>query len=170
MQEEQVKYILHEDPVGMGAHNFIANANLARYGFPGLMEQVWLKPLEDGQYEVRCIPFRVYGLALFDRVVLDAENRLKEVASRSGHRCRRVLFPEWDTAQEGAEMVSSISAAISSRGLLYEWSGNRHLAIDVPPGNSQVDEIERVIRLGVQARVAETYWEWGDSVDFQGVQ
>ncbi|MFF5232734.1 hypothetical protein [Dactylosporangium sp. NPDC000521] len=46
--EQDVIYVVHPDPVARGRENYIAHADLGAFGLPGQLEQLWLKPLEDG--------------------------------------------------------------------------------------------------------------------------
>jgi hypothetical protein len=163
----EIQYLTHEDPAGRGFRNYIANVDLAPFGFPGLMEQVWLEPLESGHFRFQCIPFRIYGVALLDEVSVDPRHQVSALLSASGHRVRRALLPDVGDAEASKERISSISAAVHSRGLTCEWSGDRHLAIDVPPGKvGTLEDIEQVIRMGVHIEGPQ-YWEWADAKPFQ---
>ncbi|MFJ6368544.1 hypothetical protein ACIQK5_10245 [Streptomyces virginiae] len=68
------KFFVHDEPVGRAETNYIAQADLAPLGLDGQVEQLWLKPLDDGTF-----PFQTYGLALGDRVRLSANDQVSEV-------------------------------------------------------------------------------------------
>lgn len=50
------EFIVHDDPVGRAASNYIAHADLAPFGLDGQMEQLWLKPLNDGTFAIAAYP------------------------------------------------------------------------------------------------------------------
>ncbi|MEU2834946.1 DUF4265 domain-containing protein [Streptomyces lavendulae] len=156
-------FIVHDDPVGRGQRNYIAHADLAPFGLDGQMEQLWLEPLNDGTYSIACIPFRTYGLALGDQVRLSEDDEVSEVVGLSSHRVLRMLLmpdsvPEWL-----GETTDRIKAEIDAAGLLSEWSGDRHVAVDMPaPANpSKLFEVmEREVSAG------RAFWEWADAMPF----
>lgn len=153
-------YIVHDSPVGRAAKNYMAMVDLAPFGFPGSMEQVWLVDLSASRLALACLPFRVYGLAYQDIVCLDEEGkRVVGVVERSGHRVFRVFFRRMMSDDEVAVAGSAVVAAIGRAGLKYEWSGPRHVAIDVPPGGA-IDEVWAVVEPLASRDVAA--WEWAD--------
>ncbi|MFJ6392337.1 DUF4265 domain-containing protein [Streptomyces sp. NPDC091972] len=157
------EFIVHDDPVGRTQSNYIARADLARFGLDGQMEQLWLKPLNDGTFSVACIPFRVYGLALGDRVLLSADDSISEVVEFSRHRVlRMLLMPSPDpTRLTGA--TARIKHEIDAAGLLSEWSGDRHVAVDVPPRTTPSQLFEVMER---EVAEAGAFWEWADAMPF----
>lgn len=159
------KYIVHESPVGRTSSNYLAMVDLEPFGFAGSLEQIWLRPLDGKAYEVSCIPFRVYGLALNDVVELDSDGKqIIGVLKRSGHRVFRVFLAPSLSVPESDEVRNSITRAIIDDVLKAEWSGDRHVAIDVPLGG----EVGRVWS-AIEHVVAEekVYWEWGDVEPFR---
>ena len=156
------KFIVHDDPVGRAARNYIAHADLAPFGFDGQMEQLWLKPLDDGTFAIACIPFRTYGLALGDRVVL-SDDEVTEVVGLSRHRVlRMLLMPGADPARL-PQAITRIKNAIEEAELLSEWSGDRHVAVDIPPHTSP-SKLFEVMEREVEAGGA--FWEWADARAF----
>ncbi|MEU7506465.1 DUF4265 domain-containing protein [Streptomyces lavendulae] len=119
--------------------------------------------LSDGTYSIACIPFRTYGLALGDQVRLSEDDEVSEVVGLSSHRVLRMLLmpdsvPEWLGAT-----TDRIKAEIDAAGLLSEWSGDRHVAVDIPaPANpSKLFEVmEREVSAG------RAFWEWADAMPF----
>jgi hypothetical protein len=59
---------------------------------------------------------------------------------------------------------AEIDARISRAGLLVEWSGDRHVAIDVPPGADAESILDYFDREETAARL---YWEWSDAERFR---
>lgn len=158
------KYIVHESPVGRASSNYLAMVNLEPYGFAGSLEQIWLRPLDGDGYEVSCIPFRIYGLALNDAVRLDSEGKhIIEVLSPSGHRVLRVFLTPSLSVSESCELRSSITQGIIDDALISEWSGDRHVAIDVPLGREVGRLWPTIEHVAAEEKV---YWEWGDVEPF----
>lgn len=156
-----MKFIIHENPVRRSDGNYIARIDLAPFGFDGEVEQVWLKRLTDEQFSLCCIPFRAYGVSLDDIVELSADRvTVSRVARMSGRRSLRILFlPSSDLPA----VLDRVRGEISRLGLMSEWSGDRHVAIDVPPG---VD-VAGVLQIAEREESASRgYWEWSDTAPF----
>jgi hypothetical protein len=156
----QKKFIVHDDPVLLGLENYVAHVDLAPFGFPDLYEQIWLNPVSPDVYQVGCVPFRVYGMALLDEVRISSDGKYVEsIVKTSGHRVIRVLL-----GQSGAPTAKrAVGNLLDSMDVLYEWSGERHVAIDVPPG-VDIARLSKVI--GAMVDAGEAHWEWGDSAPF----
>ncbi|MEU3936349.1 DUF4265 domain-containing protein [Streptomyces sp. NPDC029044] len=138
-------------------------ADLTPFGFHGQMEQIWLRALEGRVYEVCCLPFRVYGLALGDIVSLDSEARtIVDVVRSSGNRVFRVFFPYSASEGEFHEAKGEVASVIREAGLQAEWSGDRHVAINVPVDGS-VGRVWEVVRELEDVAV----WEWSDVEEFR---
>ncbi|WP_329102767.1 DUF4265 domain-containing protein [Micromonospora sp. NBC_01699] len=139
--------------------------DLEPYGFANSLEQIWLRPLDGKAYEVSCIPFRVYGLALNDVVELDSDGkRITGLLRSSGHRVFRIFLAPALSVPESSEVQNSITRAIIDDVLEAEWSGDRHVAIDVPIG-CEVARVWAAIEL--LAAEEKIYWEWGDVEPFR---
>lgn len=137
--------------------------DLTPFGFPSHMEQIWLRPLGDKKYEVCCLPFRVYGLALGDVVTLDPEARnVNGIVQHSGNRVFRIFFPSSIPLNGFLSAKKDVISAICDTGLQAEWSGERHVAINIPLGGS-VARVWEVIREFEGAAV----WEWSDVEEFR---
>ncbi|MGW5231194.1 DUF4265 domain-containing protein [Streptomyces nodosus] len=132
------------------------------HGLDGQIEQLWLKPLNDGTFSIACIPLRVYGLALGDRVLLSEDDEVNEVVGLSWHRVLRMLMPNPDPKRL-IEATARIKHEIDSVGLLSEWSGDRHVAIDVPPQTTPSQLFDVMQREVAEARA---FWEWADAMPF----
>jgi hypothetical protein len=118
------------------------------------MEQLWLRQCGDGLYALCCIPFRTYGLALDDVVSLSPDgSRVDRLVRASGRRVLRALL------SEESRVADRLDSEIARLGLLREWSGDRHIAIDVPPG-AGLAGVAQVLEAEVAASRA--YGEWAD--------
>ncbi|MFB7470430.1 DUF4265 domain-containing protein [Kitasatospora sp. NPDC056184] len=159
-----MRFIVHEGPVGRSASNYIARVDLAPFGMEGQIEQLWLKPAnDDGSYDVACIPFFTYGLALGDTVLLADDDCVSEVLRTGGHRNLRLLFiPDLPTAdlQQAADRVK---AEILASGLLSEWSGERFVAVDIPKG---IEAAGLIAVMEDLENKGQAFWEWSASQPF----
>lgn len=119
-------FILHSDPAWRERANFIINAPLAE---PGQFEQLWTRQLTEDTFEVCCVPFFLYDVALGDVVstFLDADRRyeLRTVVSRSGRFVYRVHF-EASMLDNRLAVVGQLEAT----GAVIEWSSPTMLAAD----------------------------------------
>jgi hypothetical protein len=79
--------IQHNNPAWRHKADYVIGAKITdpvwskRYS----SEQLAAKELEDGRFEICCIPFMVYDLCLGDIVVLDKEGNIAKVVDPSGH-------------------------------------------------------------------------------------
>lgn len=156
-----LNFIVHDDPVGRKRENYIARVDLEPFGLEGEVEQIWLARAPGELFEVCCIPFRSYGIAFRDHVQLDDDGQyVVAVVRRQGHRVLRALFKY---AVDDQRVPQSIVREIRECGLLYEWSGGRHVAIDVAPG---VDPSRMVEIFDDAESSGVLFWEWGDADPF----
>jgi hypothetical protein len=156
-------YLVHEAPAWRPDQGYIAMVDLGPFGFPNLNDQVWLKQLDQARYEVRCIPFRVYGIALGDVVELDNGRFIAQVVQASGRRVLRIFFTEPRPAANGDDARRDLIMEVGSAGLLSEWDGDRHVAIDVPPDANMQGVYDWVTR---EIELRSAFWEWADSKPF----
>ncbi|MFJ6722917.1 DUF4265 domain-containing protein [Streptomyces sp. NPDC091259] len=156
-------FIVHDDPVGRAGSNYIAQADLAPFGLDGQMEQLWLKPLDDGTFTIACIPFCTYGLALGDRVLLSDEDQVTEVIGLSGQRVLRMLLMPSPDRERLPQAITRIKNTIKEAGLLSEWNGDRHVAVDIPSQTNPSKLFEVMER---EVTEAGAFWEWADAQPF----
>jgi hypothetical protein len=157
-------YIVHDDPAIMSDRQRIAMVDLAPFGFPDEWEQVWLGHRDDGLFVMQCIPFRVYGLSLFDVVRLDDDDMVTEVVSRGGHRTLRALLVPMPEQSEVAALAARINSLAQNEGFVLEWSGDRHVAVNIPADR---DPAPLVALMTEQRAAQRLFWEWSDAKPFQ---
>jgi hypothetical protein len=93
-------------------------------------EQLWTRRQGDDLYELCCIPFFIYNLALGDvlRVsIRDGAPLVEEVVSRAGHHTFRAWFGKAFFPVVREQVIADITAL---PGCLFEWYGTNLLAID----------------------------------------
>jgi hypothetical protein len=163
--ERFMKFIVHESPVRRSDSNYIARVDLAPFDLEGEMEQLWLRRLDGEHFSLCCIPFRAYGLALDDVVDISADGTtVIRLVRTSGRRVLRVLFMPGVGLPAVLEQIKS---EVSRLGLMSEWSGDRHIAIDVPLGVDIASILEIAEREEAGSRA---YWEWADATPFVTAQ
>jgi Domain of unknown function (DUF4265) len=161
---DQAGYVMHEAPAWRPAEGYIAMVDLTSFGFPGLNEQIWLKQVGEARYEVRCVPFRAYGIALGDEVELHDGRSISRVVQSSGRRVLRIFFTNPRPSENGDDARGALTREVDSAGLLSEWSGDRHVAIDVPAGATMQGVYDSVTR---EIEIGSAVWEWADSEPFR---
>lgn len=116
---------VHRHPAWRDRSNFIIAANIDPGSTGVTTEQLWAR--QDGdRYEICCIPFFVYDLALGDVVEVDGDYVMTLVVEKSGRYVFRVHFSQ--TGQAKDEVVERLQAV----GALAEWSSNSLVALDAP--------------------------------------
>jgi hypothetical protein len=116
------RFLLHTDPVWRGESNFIINAAVPGEG--DRFEQLWVRQLGEYRFELCCIPFFLYDVALGDVVETDVDYRMTRVLEPSGRFVFRVWFGEsFHSRQEIADELVAL-------GALVEWSSVNMFAVD----------------------------------------
>jgi hypothetical protein len=132
MTRAQQEFAVHGDPAWREHANFIINAELPEKDRPKRFEQLWVRQLADDRFEVCCIPFFVFDLALGDVVATshgeDRKYVVREVVRPSGRYVFRVWFGQ--SFQPRDEIASELKAL----GSLIEWSSRNLLAVDAADG------------------------------------
>jgi hypothetical protein len=111
-------------------------------GYPPTAEEsLWVRPLEEGLFQVDNIPFFAWDIALEDVVAADPEEsmwRFRKVVRRSGHATLRLLLYD----------VAEVPAAIERFVRLGCLSERSHIpgliALDVPPSTPWA-EVKRLL-------------------------
>ncbi|MFK0106415.1 DUF4265 domain-containing protein [Streptomyces sp. NPDC091217] len=153
-----ITYVSHEEPAWRGSGHYMAMVDLAVFDLPGMREQIWLRETGvAGEYEVCCIPFYAYGMALGDVVGKSAADMIGQSIRKSGRRALRVLFTAPRPLNDSR---SALRAALDSVGLLSEWNGDRQVAIDVPD-MTVIQPVVDAIQAEILGKTA--FWEWSDS-------
>jgi hypothetical protein len=134
----------HYSPVH--ASDFFIRADLSCYGMPGRFEQLWVKKVSDRTFEICCIPFFTYGIALRDVVETDESFTFQRTILKRGHKILRIAVAS-ERTQEQIHLV--LRDWVQNSGLLYEWFSEGYLAVDLPTafeGQSSffiLDDLER---------------------------
>jgi hypothetical protein len=130
----------HAEPAWRSRANFIIQANLDAFGMKGRWEQLWVRRLAEGNdlYELCCIPFFTYGMAMGDVVQTEVgrsfEHEFKEVKKKCGHRSLRVAVVR---REEVDELHLVLHEALSRSDFLHEWASPGFVAVDIEVAEKQ---------------------------------
>jgi hypothetical protein len=128
---ERGRQAVHEEPVWRERSNFIIAATLPDQSEIAT-EQLWARQLGNNRFEICCIPFFVYDIALGDLVETTDEHLVTRVVSPSG----RYVFRVWFGASFHPR--DEIADALQALGSLVEWSSRNLLAVDaIDEGHAQ---------------------------------
>lgn len=127
------KFSTHAEPIWRERANFIINAPLPE---PGRFEQLWTRKIDENQFEICCIPFFLYDVALGDTVETAPQGGRQYVLSRvlrpSGRYVFRAFFerPQYRYRDAAVEALEALGAQV-------EWSSPSLLAADVEASAAQ---------------------------------
>jgi hypothetical protein len=131
MEQEQdaVKIVTHEDPIWRDRANFIIQGIVEQEGPQTMREQLWARQVEDLRFEICCIPFFLYNIALGDQVITGDFGNKKYVIESRVQRSGRYVFRVWLKSLTTKEELRN---ALSDMGCLLEDRGpsSRLLAVD----------------------------------------
>jgi hypothetical protein len=101
-------YVLHGSPVWREKSDFIINARLSPSESPKRFEQLFVRRIEERQFELCCIPFFLFDVALGDVVETgttgDTRYELLRVIRPSGRWVFRVWFGESFQPRDDVEL------------------------------------------------------------------
>lgn len=114
----------HSNPVWRDRADFIIGARIDPGDTNVDVEQLWARRLRPPRFEICCVPFFVYDLALGDIVDTTDNFDVTRVVEPSGRFVFRVYFgaTPWPREELARELID--------RGALIEWSSLNLLAVD----------------------------------------
>jgi len=127
-----IDFKVHKYPVWKDRSNYIVQARVEHDEEREIREQIWARQIEDHTFEICCIPFFVFDLALSDIVEVSGagpeKGLIQRVVQRSDHDTYWIYFNEkrWGNIQRSTESKIREIA-------LFEWYGSDLLAVDVTP-------------------------------------
>ena len=138
----------HNSPAWGPRSNFIIRADLSSDGMPGRLEQLWVRKIEPTVFEICCIPFFTYGLALGDKVQSSSDYTIQNITEKGGHKTLRIAVAN----QEKQDYLHQVLHDwVESTGLLYEWYAPGYLAVDLPPdvhGREELSALDQWSEIG----------------------
>ena len=122
------KFVAHQEPVWRERSNFIINAELSEKDRPWRFEQLYVRQVSDDRFEVCCIPFFLYDVALGDIVATSPKGDRKYVVTNVVQPSGRYVFRVW--LGESFQAPDEIAEQLKALGSLVEWSSRNLLAVD----------------------------------------
>lgn len=116
---------VHRDPVWRDRANFIVATRIDPGDTGITTEQLWARKIDQRHFELCCIPFFAYDLALGDVVEVDDDYLFHRVTAASGRYVFRVHF-----AEVNLEFRDDVVLGLTERGALTEWSSPSMVAVD----------------------------------------
>lgn len=140
MSEKSIEFATHREPVWRARANFIVNAVVPDTEVPPLhMEQLWTRKLDDDKFEICCIPFFLYDVALGDTVQTHPQLGRRYVVDRVIAASGRYVFRVW-FGESGNPRRSDVAAELGEMDALLEWSSPNLLAVDA----SSLDHAQKI--------------------------
>jgi hypothetical protein len=127
---------VHEAPIWRDHANFIISANIQQESLPKKWEQLWARQIDENHFEICCIPFFCYDLALGDVVETGSAHGRRFVVQRVVRSSGRYAFRVWFGESNDQAIREEVSSKLEELGLLFEWSSTNLLAIDAPDSSS----------------------------------
>jgi hypothetical protein len=130
MNNMEAKTIQHLNPIWRDKANYIIRVRINNDSHNGIKgwEQLWSRKIKDDLYEICCIPFFLYDIALGDEVKVDSDHFITEVKKRSGHFTFRVWFGD----SKDSTIREHVIRETEKLGCLFEWYSTNLLAISAP--------------------------------------
>jgi hypothetical protein len=137
----------HADPVWRDRSDFLIAADISAYssdvGAPD-REQIWARRLDASTFEICCIPFFVYDLALADIVETGSAGDRQYIIERVVRSMGRFVFRVWFGSSFFPR--GEVATRLLDVGALIEWSSLNLLAIDASD-----EEMARAVAAVLQA-------------------
>lgn len=145
------KTITHDFPIWREKANFMLAVRLVEPDVPKKWkwEQIWARQIRDNVFEICCIPFVTYGLALGDLVGTEPLDERKyvinKVVEKKGHTTYRIWFLDMDKWQSTTEAIKDLGCLVEIR-----WEKSKLIAVDAPS-----NEIEKLLKIYIGKLEAE---------------
>lgn len=144
----------HASPVWRDRSNWIVVVDLTAHRMPGAAEQLWARTDDQREFELCCIPFFTYGLALGDLFTWDFEQETIELVRASGRRALRVAFTDETDAAAAHE---GLHGELLGLGCLVEFRNDGYGAVDIE-SDAQQDQVVELLAPWVES--GRVFWEW----------
>jgi hypothetical protein len=141
------KITAHVNPVRRPVPSFMLRASLNDIESGDNYEQLWAKRASEDRYEVCCIPFFAYDLALGDvvRAYADTGYVIQSVEQRSGNGVVRVAVKHRDDVDAVHLRLHDLLGKLE---YLHEWFARGYVAVSLEPGKSHNEFFAGLATLG----------------------
>jgi hypothetical protein len=141
------KIATHPNPVYRPAPSFMLRAALDEVGAGDNFEQLWTKRVGEDIFEVCCIPFFAYDLALGDVVQADAETGyvIRSVVRRSGNGVVRVAVKRPEDVDAVHLRLHDLLGRLE---YLCEWFAPGYVSVSLESGRSHEEFLNGLADLG----------------------
>lgn len=123
-------FVVHLSPARRDRADFIINANIEAEGLPRRFEQLWVRQLGERRFELCCIPFFIYDLALGDEVETTPQGDQEYILARVVKPSGGYTFRAWFGDSSHATARDDVIEALRDLGSEFEWHSEDLLAID----------------------------------------
>jgi len=146
------KFATHPNPVRRRVPSFMLRVRLDDVGGDDNFEQIWTKQLGDGLFEVCCILFFAYDLALGDVVRADPHGDcvIQSVERRSGHGVVRIAVKR---PEESEVMHARLHDLLGRLEYLCEWFAPGYVAVNLEPGQTHDELFDGLSSFGAAVEV-----------------
>lgn len=125
----------HREPVWRARSKFVIAAEVPDGGGTEI-EQLWARQVAEHRFEVCCIPFFVFDIALGDVVETDDDYLVRHVVESSGRSVFRVWFGQ---SFFFPPPRSEVAEELTRFGALLEWSSVNLVAVDAADESCAAD-------------------------------
>jgi hypothetical protein len=145
------RFATHPNPVERPVPSFMLRAPLDDAKDEASFEQLWTRRVGEDLFEIWCIPFFAYDLALGDVVRATAEDGvIRSVESRSGNGVVRVAVKR---REEVDELHLRIHDLLGRLEYLCEWFAPGYVAVSVEAGRAHEELFAGIADLGEAVEV-----------------
>lgn len=120
--------VVHDAPVWREQSNFVISGALQEADRPKRFEQLFARQVGDDRFEVCCIPFFLFNVALGDVVTTSPAQGRKFVLDSVVVPSGRFVFRAW--FGQSFHPRGEVAEQLSELGALLEWASANLLAID----------------------------------------
>jgi hypothetical protein len=142
---------VHRLPAWQDKANFLIHADLANFGLAERKEQLWARQLALTRFEICCIPFFTYGIALGDVVETNVDsNEFATVNEKRGHKTFRIAIKK---RQDSGECHVIVHDMLMKLEALYEWYDSHYVAVDVESAARQEQLVVETHSLQMEGQI-----------------
>ncbi|UKA62759.1 DUF4265 domain-containing protein [Arthrobacter sp. FW306-04-A] len=142
----------HPTPVRRAVPSFMLRAVVDDVGGGDSFEQLWTERVGDDRFELSCIPFFAYDMALGDVVRAEAATGyvIQSVVQRSGNGVVRVAVKRPEDVDAVHLRLHDLLGRLE---YLCEWFAPGYVAISLEPGRSHEEFFTGLAELGESVEI-----------------